>query len=239
MRRKNGNISQIVTDLEQLEEMDRQDAECWQKLKEQCQKVEQLKSEFASKEKLIKKLELLLLQYKPYYDKYENIRSILESTIYKLEQSERQNQELQIKFSELKQQYEQKIQNIQQQLLDKDLHQYEQISKVRQELQDSKCSQSSKFVMMENEIRKLKSMILDKEKNNVELLQQLTSQQIVINQLKQKQTKVQDVVQDHMKIHQRLSVHNREQEDLKQLCTKLTDDYDEANYLNIDLRIQN
>ncbi|CAD8176438.1 unnamed protein product [Paramecium pentaurelia] len=238
------NLSQIITDLRHLEDMDRQDIEQQKILKLQLSRIENLKKEYSKKEQEICKLEQQVEQFKIYYEKYENVKKLLESALEQLEKIENQNKQLQKKLSDFQESYA-KLELTHQTLLvdfnnaimEKEVNQISQNSSLRLELNELKSQYNQKIQHMESEIQKYKQIIQERDMLNNNLTIQLNTQTKQILQYKQQAKNVDLILKNHIvstKQQQNsypqsiCDTEYKEDQNLKILCSQLTQDYDEA-----------
>ncbi|CAK86382.1 unnamed protein product (macronuclear) [Paramecium tetraurelia] len=239
------NLTQIITDLQHLEDMDRQDIEQQKILKLQLSRIENLKKEYSKKEQEICRLEQQVEQFRIYYDKYENVKKLLESALEQLEKIENQNKSLQKKLSDFQESYA-KLELTHQTLLvdynnvimEKEVNQISQNTNLRLELNDLKSQYNQKIQHMEAEIQKYKQTIQEREMQNNNLTIQLNTQTKQMLQYKQQSKNVDLILKNHLNStkQQHNSYHQsicdteiyKEDQTLKILCSQLTQDYDEA-----------
>ncbi|CAD8094419.1 unnamed protein product [Paramecium sonneborni] len=243
------NLSQIITDLQYLEDMDKQDIEQQKILKLQLQRIENLKKEYSKKDQEICKLEQQVEQFKIYYEKYENVKKLLESALEQLEKIENQNKMLQRKLSEFQESYaklELKHQNLladfNNVIMEKEVNQISQNSNIRLELNELKSQYHQKIQHMETEILKYKQTNQEKELQNNNLLVQLNTYSKQILQYKQQAKNVDLILKNHIATNKQQNnsypqsicetenqkEDQKEDQNFKILCSQLTQDYDEA-----------
>ncbi|CAD8181665.1 unnamed protein product [Paramecium octaurelia] len=239
------NLSQIITDLQHLEDMDRQDIEQQKILKLQLSRIESLKKEYSKKDQEICRLEQQVEQFRIYYDKYENVKKLLESALEQLEKIENQNKMLQKKLSEFQDTYaklELKHQSLlvdfNNAIMEKEVNQISQNSSLRLELNELKSQYNQKIQHMETEIQKYKQIIQEKDAQNNNLTLQLNTYSKQILQYKQQAKNVDLILKNHIASTKQQNNSYpqsvcetdiyKEDQNLKILCSQLTQDYDEA-----------
>ncbi|CAD8097989.1 unnamed protein product [Paramecium sonneborni] len=239
------NLSQIITDLQHLEDMDRQDIEQQKLLKLQLSRIENLKKEYSKKDQEICKLEQQVEQFRIYYDKYENVKKLLESALEQLEKIENQNKMLQRKLSEFQESYaklELKHQTLladfNNAIMEKEVNQISQNSSIRLELNELKSQYHQKIQHMESELQKYKQTIQEKEAQNNNLTSQLNTYSKQILQYKQQAKNVDLILKNHIASNkQQITSYPqsicetevyKEDQNLKIFCSQLSQDYDEA-----------
>ncbi|CAD8157272.1 unnamed protein product [Paramecium octaurelia] len=239
------NLSQIITDLQHLEDMDRQDIEQQKILRLQLSRIENLKKEYSKKEQEICRLEQQVEQFRIYYDKYENVKKLLESALEQLEKIENQNKQLQKKLSDFQESYAQLELKHQTLLVDynnvimeKEVNQISQNSNLRLELNELKSQYNQKIQHMEAEIQKCKQTIQERDMQNNNLTIQLNTQTKQMLQYKQQSKNVDLILKNHLNSTKQQNNSYpqsicdtevyKEDQNLKILCSQLTQDYDEA-----------
>ncbi|CAD8085490.1 unnamed protein product [Paramecium primaurelia] len=239
------NLSQIITDLQHLEDMDRQDIEQQKILKLQLSRIESLKKEYSKKDQEICRLEQQVEQFRIYYDKYENVKKLLESALEQLEKIENQNKMLQKKLSEFQDSYaklELKHQSLlvdfNNAIMEKEVNQISQNSNLRLELNELKSQYNQKIQHMETELQKYKQTIQEKDAHNNNLTLQLNTYQKQIVQYKQQAKSVDLILKNHIASTKQQNNSYpqsmceteiyKEDQNLKILCSQLTQDYDDA-----------
>ncbi|CAK89137.1 unnamed protein product (macronuclear) [Paramecium tetraurelia] len=225
--------------------MDRQDIEQQKILKLQLSRIESLKKEYSKKDQEICRLEQQVEQFRIYYDKYENVKKLLESALEQLEKIENQNKMLQKKLSEFQDTYaklELKHQSLlvdfNNAIMEKEVNQISQNSSLRLELNELKSQYNQKIQHMETEIQKYKQTIQEKDAQNNNLTSQLNTFSKQILQYKQQAKNVDLILKNHIASTKQQNNSYpqsvceteiyKEDQNLKILCSQLTQDYDEA-----------